>query len=44
MLYGDGAALELEENAPRGFVARLLLPVERTPARHALPVDPMEAR
>ncbi|HSV18878.1 MAG TPA: histidine kinase [Casimicrobiaceae bacterium] len=29
MLYGDGAALELEENVPRGFVARLLLPVER---------------
>ena len=27
LLYGDRASLELEENAPRGFRARLLLPV-----------------
>lgn len=42
MLYGDDAALELEENVPRGFVARLLVPAAR-PAPRGQPVDPMEA-
>ena len=29
LLYGERASLELEENAPRGFIARLALPVTR---------------
>jgi len=43
LLYGARAALELEENVPRGFVARLLVPLERPDARRVEPVDPMEA-
>jgi signal transduction histidine kinase len=31
LLYGDRATLELEENVPRGFVARLIVPVETRP-------------
>lgn len=30
LLYGDDAALELEENEPRGFVGRLRLPAARS--------------
>jgi LytS/YehU family sensor histidine kinase len=33
LLYGDAAALELEQNEPCGFRARILLPTER-PSRH----------
>jgi hypothetical protein len=28
LLYGERARLELEENAPRGFLARIVLPRE----------------
>jgi signal transduction histidine kinase len=42
MLYGDGAALELEENVPRGFVARLLLPVERAATRGVVTLPSVE--
>jgi len=42
MLFGEAAALELEENTPRGFVARLVLPMERVAARPAR-VDSLEA-
>jgi sensor histidine kinase YesM len=33
LLYGERAALETDANAPRGFVARLVLPLERLAAR-----------
>ena len=42
MLYGARAALELEENVPHGFVARLRLPIDRPGARAVAP-DSMEA-
>ena len=32
LLYGEQAALELEENAPRGFVARIVFPREAPPS------------
>jgi sensor histidine kinase YesM len=37
LLYGARAGLELEENTPRGFVARVLLPIEVTDDRVAPP-------
>ena len=40
LLYGDRAALELEENAPRGFRARLLLPMS-SPAAEAPSLAPL---
>jgi signal transduction histidine kinase len=43
MLYGERGGLELEENVPRGFVARLLVPLERPGAHPARSIDPMEA-
>ena len=36
LLYGDAATLELAENEPRGFSARILLPAEKGPRRHFL--------
>ncbi len=36
LLHGDRAALELEENTPRGFVARLALPVTHAAANPSL--------
>ena len=36
LLHGNRAALELEENTPRGFVARLVLPVTHAPANPSL--------
>jgi len=36
LLHGDGAALDLEENTPRGFVARLVLPVRHASANPSL--------
>jgi len=37
LLYGDNASLALEENEPRGFRARIILPAARL--SHAVPVD-----
>jgi sensor histidine kinase YesM len=37
LLYGDNASLALEENEPRGFRARIILPAARM--AHAVPVD-----
>jgi LytS/YehU family sensor histidine kinase len=35
LLFGQGACLELEENEPRGFIARIVLPA--SPAMPAAP-------
>jgi sensor histidine kinase YesM len=42
LLYGDRAALELEENEPRGFLARIVLPREAPPS--PVPFVPVMAR
>jgi sensor histidine kinase YesM len=41
LLYGEHATLELEENAPRGFVARIVLPREAPPS--SVPFVPVMA-
>jgi len=38
LLHGDRAALELEENTPRGFVARLVFPAAHAPSNPSLPL------
>jgi len=35
LLYGEQATLETSANVPRGFVARLVLPLEMIPSRAA---------
>jgi sensor histidine kinase YesM len=35
LLYGEHATLETKTNVPRGFVARLVLPLEMVPSRAA---------
>ncbi len=42
LLYGERGAMELEENEPRGFVARILLPREAPPS--TVPFVPVMAR
>ena len=44
LLFGDAATLELEENEPRGFRARILLPLARHAPRPSHPPSPSEAR
>jgi LytS/YehU family sensor histidine kinase len=44
LLFGDDATLELEENAPRGFRARILLPLARHAPLRSHPPSFTEAR
>ena len=44
LLFGAGATLELEENEPRGFRARILLPLARRAPLHSHPPSFTEAR
>jgi hypothetical protein len=44
LLFGAAATLELEENEPRGFRARILLPLARHAPRPSHPPSPSEAR
>jgi LytS/YehU family sensor histidine kinase len=44
LLFGSHATLELEENVPRGFRARILLPLARRAAARSHPPSLTEAR
>jgi hypothetical protein len=42
LLYGADATLELMENEPHGFIARVVLPIDRATSRHAADAAALE--